>query len=144
MPRPKERVLASDTKEWQYLFDASLATLQSFECTRLNHAETLFEQMAILANKHASELAAAALARAVLQSRPYVSRPVEILSPNLAPTRIITQSPKFCSPPHNRANAHTPEPLPPHPATETLSFPPPLSAEMLDHPRELRLPSSQP
>lgn len=94
MPRPKEHIPIPDVNQWQYLFEASLATLRSFECTRLHHAETLFGQMATLAKKHAEELAAAALARTLLQCRPYVSVPTEIPSLNLA-ARIITQLPEI-------------------------------------------------
>ena len=94
MPRPKEHEPIPDVNQWQYLFEASLTTLQSFECTRLHHAETLFEQMEILAKKYAEELAAAALARTLLLCRPYVSVPTEIPSLSLA-APIIIQLPEM-------------------------------------------------
>jgi hypothetical protein len=48
---------------WEYLRQASLPSLQSFELTRLNHAANLRKEIAALLDQWMDETAAAMLAR---------------------------------------------------------------------------------
>ena len=53
----------NQTPAWEYLRDASMPTLQSFELSRLNHAANIKDQIDSLLNQWLEETTAALLAR---------------------------------------------------------------------------------
>jgi hypothetical protein len=72
---------------WDYLRQASVASLQSFELSRLNHAANLRHEIATLMDQWLEETSQAMLARWLLENRDQVSPPdtVETVSENPLP-----------------------------------------------------------
>jgi hypothetical protein len=72
---------------WDYLRQASAASLQSFELSRLNHAANLRHEIATLMDQWLEETSQAMLARWLLENRDQVSEPdtVETVSENPLP-----------------------------------------------------------
>jgi len=69
---------------WEYLRDASMPTLQSFELSRLNHAANIKDQIDSLLNQWLEETAAALLARFLIEQ--------SLLDPNVTRARIRRQT----------------------------------------------------
>jgi len=91
---------------WEYLSDASIPSLESFELSRLNHAANVRKEIAQLIEEWLEESAAAMVARWLLEHRyavrnalarrqgpppldddPDAGLPAELLPPALAPRR---------------------------------------------------------
>jgi hypothetical protein len=75
---------------WDYLRQASAASLQSFELSRLNHAANLRHEIATLMDQWLEETAQAMLARWLLENRDQVrdSDTVESVSENPLPEAV--------------------------------------------------------
>lgn len=68
---------------WEYLRDASMPTLQSFELSRLNHAANIRQEIDTLMNQWLEETAAALLARFLIEQ--------SLLDPNVTRSRMRRQ-----------------------------------------------------
>jgi hypothetical protein len=66
---------------WDYLHDASISSLESFELTRLNHVANLRREMVSLLDQWVEDAAQALLARWILDDRA-LTRPV---APEVSP-----------------------------------------------------------
>lgn len=69
--------LRSSQIQWEFLLNASRATLQSFEMSRLGHAADLRKEIVALLNQWIDENTAAGLARCLLDERDRVARTPE-------------------------------------------------------------------
>lgn len=65
-------VISEPIAHWRYLFRASLATLQTYELARLASASVFLEQLRFQVKHAAEEIAAATLARTLLECRPHL------------------------------------------------------------------------
>lgn len=64
---------------WDYLHQASNASLESFELSRLNHAANLRKEIGVLLEQWIEETAEAILARWVREERKFPAQPARLL-----------------------------------------------------------------
>lgn len=91
------------TPPWDYLHDASITSLESYELSRLNHAANLRREIAVLLDQWIEDSTQALLARWVREDR---SLPVAPVCPDL--------------------------PEAPRPFSEPVELAPPMSAKRID------------
>lgn len=86
------------TPPWDYLYDASSPSLQSYELSRLNHAANLRREIAALIDQWIEDSANALLARWVREGRER-KRPTASAQPSLQPELLFGEVAEFLSTP---------------------------------------------